>query len=154
MCIRDSPILYHDLFVGRENDVEEVVRRVASAHIVNINGAPGFGKSTLAIHVGYELVKKGTSVRYINVEDKLSLLKDEKGDFKGDFNCTASQQVPIDNTSSVIEFSRTSLVTPLNSTVTLSHSTEVRHLLKSYKIGVLGLTVLLFSSLTTVMISS
>lgn len=31
----DLPILYHDLFVGRENDVEEVVRRVASAHILS-----------------------------------------------------------------------------------------------------------------------
>ena len=60
------------------------------------------------------MVKNGTSVRYINVEDKLSLLKDEaksKGEFIGD---KAPQQVPIDKTSSVIEFSRTPLVTPLN----------------------------------------
>ena len=31
----------------------------------------------LAVHVGYEIVKKGTSVRYINVEENLSLLKDK-----------------------------------------------------------------------------
>ena len=66
----DLPII-HPLFVGRENDTREVLLKVARAHIVNINGAPGFGKSTLAIHVGYEVVKNGTSVRYINVEDKM-----------------------------------------------------------------------------------
>ena len=66
----DLPII-HPLFVGRENDVHQVLLKVAKAHIVNINGAPGFGKSTLAIHVGYEVVKNGTSVRYINMEDKM-----------------------------------------------------------------------------------
>ena len=65
---RDLPRI-HPLFVGRENDVHQVLLRVARAHIVNINGAPGFGKSTLAIHVGYEIVKNGSSVRYINLED-------------------------------------------------------------------------------------
>ena len=66
----DLPMI-HSLFVGRENDVNQALHKVATSHIVNINGAPGFGKSTLAIHVGYEVVKNGTSVRYINVEDKM-----------------------------------------------------------------------------------
>ena len=57
----DLPI-FHPLFVGRENNVHQILLKVARAHIVNINGAPGFGKSTLAIHVGYEVVKNGTSV--------------------------------------------------------------------------------------------
>ena len=57
----DLPII-HPLFAGRENDVHQVLLEVARAHIVNINGAPGFGKSTLAIHVSYEVVKNGTSV--------------------------------------------------------------------------------------------
>ena len=57
----DLPII-HPLFVDRENDVHQVLLRVARAHIVNINGAPGFGKSTLAIHVGYEILKNRTSV--------------------------------------------------------------------------------------------
>ena len=61
----DLPII-HLLFVDREN---QVLLRMARAYIVNINGAPGFEKSTLAINVGYEIVKNGTSVRYINVED-------------------------------------------------------------------------------------
>ena len=58
------PIIY-PLFVGREKDTHQILLRVARAHIININGAPGFGKSTLAIHVGYEIFKSGTSVRYI-----------------------------------------------------------------------------------------
>ena len=66
----DLPII-HPLFVGRENDMNQVLHKVATAHIVNINGAPGFGKSTLAIHIGYEIVKNGTSVQYINIEDKV-----------------------------------------------------------------------------------
>ena len=51
-----------DFFVGRENDISMVVSMMESAHIININGAPGIGKSTLAIHVGYELLRNGTSV--------------------------------------------------------------------------------------------
>ena len=66
----DLPMI-HSLFVGREYDVHQVLLKVATSHIVNINGAPGFGKSTLAIHVGYEIVKNGTSVRYIDIEDKM-----------------------------------------------------------------------------------
>ena len=50
--------------------MQQVLSEVARANILNINGAPGFGKSTLAIHVGYKVFKNGTSVRYINIEDK------------------------------------------------------------------------------------
>ena len=70
----------HPLFVGRENDVHQVLLRVARAHIVNINGAPGFGKSTLAIHIGYEILKNGTSVRYINIEDNLFFLVNQQNE--------------------------------------------------------------------------
>ena len=50
--------------MGRENNVHAVSNKVAQTHIVNVNGAhqAWVGKSTLAIHVGYELVKNGTSV--------------------------------------------------------------------------------------------
>ena len=85
----DLPII-HPLFMGRENDVYQVLHKVATAHIVNINGAPGFGKSTLVIHVGYEIVKKGTSVRYINVEDKILSMVNQwqrsKGKTKPEFS--------------------------------------------------------------------
>ena len=64
----DLPLL-HGLFIGRENDISVVMEKAEKANILNINGAPGFGKSTLAIHVGYRLVESCISVRYINMEE-------------------------------------------------------------------------------------
>ena len=62
-------------FVGREKDMTTILNRLTTSHIVSISGAPGFGKSLLAIHIGYEMVKRGTTVRYIDAADKLSYLK-------------------------------------------------------------------------------
>ena len=42
---------------------------IKTTHIVNICGAPGFGKSTLAIHVGYALHKENIDVRYIDTDE-------------------------------------------------------------------------------------
>ena len=85
----DLPII-HPLFVGRENDVHQVLLKVARAHVVNINGAPGFGKSILVIHVSYEVVKNGISVRYINIEDKIFSIvnhwRRSKGKAKSEFS--------------------------------------------------------------------
>ena len=67
----DLPVI-SSIFVGRERDLEEVYKKAQNVHIVNINGAPGFGKSFLAVHTGYEIIKNGTPVRYINIEDKLA----------------------------------------------------------------------------------
>ena len=64
----DLPLL-DGLFVGREQDTIEVVRKAMNANILNINGAPGFGKSTVAIHAGYRLFKDCISVRYIDIEE-------------------------------------------------------------------------------------
>ena len=53
--------------------MEEVLNLVdfsnSSTRIVNIIGSPGFGKSTLVIHVGHEVVKKGDVVHYVNLAD-------------------------------------------------------------------------------------
>ena len=94
--------------MGRENDVHQVLRRVTNAHIVNINGAPGFGKSTLAIHVGYEMIKNGTSVRYINVEDKLSSFVNEpqKSEGKAIPKLSSNTNIHQAQKSSLIECSR------------------------------------------------
>lgn len=67
----DLPNIHSNLFIGRDKDVSMIVRKIHSASIVNVNGAPGFGKSTVVIHVGYELVSNGTSVRYVDVEQSL-----------------------------------------------------------------------------------
>lgn len=65
----------NDLFVGRSDDMMKIGQLMNIAHIISINGAPGFGKSQLAIHVGYEMLKRGTNVRYIDAVEKLSYLK-------------------------------------------------------------------------------
>ena len=60
-------------FFGREKEMKEVSRlldfRDSDVRIVNIYGSPGFGKSTLAIHVGHEMVKFGVTVHYVNMDD-------------------------------------------------------------------------------------
>lgn len=66
----DLPVLLGP-FVGRDHDLSEVTNKAQNVHIVNINGAPGFGKSFLGMHLGYKIVKNGTPVRYVNIEDKL-----------------------------------------------------------------------------------
>ena len=112
----DLPTI-HPPFIGRENDIYQVLRRVANAHIVNINGAPGFGKSTLAIYIGYEIFKNGTSVRYINVEDKVSSivnqLQKSEGEAMPEF--TSNTNVHQAQTNALIEFRRFLLsVMPIN----------------------------------------
>ena len=104
----DLPVI-HPLFVGRENDMNQVLHRVASAHIVNINGAPGFGKSTLAIHVGYEILKNGSSVRYINIEDKVFSIVYEHQKSKGKPISEGTYKAHQTHQSSLIELSRSSL---------------------------------------------
>ena len=58
-------------FVGRESDVRNVTDILVSnrVSIVGISGSPAFGKSTLAIHIGYEVVKNHITVGYINADE-------------------------------------------------------------------------------------
>ena len=56
-------------FVGRDEDVNNVTNILFSAHsvvqMVNIVGLPAVVKSTLAIHIGYEMASRVVAVRYI-----------------------------------------------------------------------------------------
>ena len=60
-------------FVGREEDMKEITKLItfekSDIRIVDITGSPGFGKSTLAIHVGHEMVRKEVVVHYINLAE-------------------------------------------------------------------------------------
>ena len=60
-------------FFGHEKEMKEVTGlldfRDSDIRIVNIYGSPGFGKSTLAIHVGHEMLKEGVTVDYVNMDD-------------------------------------------------------------------------------------
>jgi len=52
-------ILEEEVFVGRETEIEELTDWIENSTIVSIVGSPGFGKSTLAIHVGHVITEKG-----------------------------------------------------------------------------------------------
>ena len=61
-------------FVGRDKEIEYITRLLHFANhshtnMVHIFGLPAVGKSTLAIHVGYEMARRGVAVRYINVDE-------------------------------------------------------------------------------------
>ena len=64
-------------FIGREKEVQNISHLLSflettgsneeNPNMVNIIGAPGFGKSTLAIAVGNELLKRGIHVHYVDL---------------------------------------------------------------------------------------
>ena len=62
-------LLETETFVGREDEIQELIHRIEKIRIVSIVGPPGFGKSTLAIHVGHAVCNGGTNVHYINLQD-------------------------------------------------------------------------------------
>ena len=100
----DLPTIHHnDFFVGRENDISMVISMMANTHIININGGPGIGKSTLAIHIGYELLRNGTSVRYINMDEKISLFKASINSNKGFSSTVEHDSEQMEEIKSVID---------------------------------------------------
>ena len=61
-------------FVGRDKEMDEIVSMLdygtsKSTRIVNVYGSPGFGKSTLVIHVGHRMLANGVNVHYVNLVD-------------------------------------------------------------------------------------
>lgn len=62
----------HTVFIGRETELKRLVDCVqlnSNTSIVSITGPPGFGKSTLAIHAGYEAEKLGYTVMYVDIAE-------------------------------------------------------------------------------------
>ena len=65
------PPLIHN-FVGRQTDIDQLHMALefsAKHRIVGITGAPGFGKSTLAIHIGHILKDDGVKVIYVDMNE-------------------------------------------------------------------------------------
>ena len=60
------PIITQKL-IGREADMDTVMNYLNEVKLVTLYGSPGFGKSELALHIGHELLKKGTDVIYLKV---------------------------------------------------------------------------------------
>ena len=69
----DLPILTPN-FVGRQTDIKKVLQVIdytdgAASRIISITGAPGFGKSTLAIRIGHKLTKDDVQVLHIDMNE-------------------------------------------------------------------------------------
>ena len=74
------PYKTEHFFVGREQEMRELIQAIESNfQIVSIVGTPGIGKSTLAIHVGHEMHKRGMVIQYVDLYEisSLSSVKDE-----------------------------------------------------------------------------
>ena len=110
----DLPALSQEAFVGREVDIQEVFNKVTTAHIINVNGAPGFGKSVLAVQVGYKVIRNGTSVRYINLEDKLSLFKFVKSQEITNPEFVVTNPAKCPGMNSVVEFHKFTIAMPMD----------------------------------------
>ena len=63
-------------FLGRDREIADLVRLLdpqsTAVRTVSIVGPPGFGKSSLAIHVGHAIIDKGAVVNYVNL-DKVAI---------------------------------------------------------------------------------
>ena len=70
-----SPSLpdYVSHFSGREEEINDIVHWLdpqnTAVRIVSIVGPPGFGKSSLAIQVGHEMIDRGVVVNYVNLDE-------------------------------------------------------------------------------------
>ena len=60
-------------FSGREKEISDIVHWLdphnTDVRVVSIVGPPGFGKSSLAIHVGHEMIDQGVVVNYVNLDE-------------------------------------------------------------------------------------
>ena len=71
-------LLETEAFVGRQTEIQKIAQWIEKIWIVSIVGPPGFGKSTLAIHVGHTVCNGGTNVHYVNLQDlsRVDLLRE------------------------------------------------------------------------------
>ena len=59
-----------DHFTGRDDAMSTIAGWFDSkTRIVSVIGSPGFGKSTLAIHIGHLMLKRGYIVHYVNLDE-------------------------------------------------------------------------------------
>ena len=60
-------------FVGRRTDIDKLLEHLEfsanASRIIQITGSPGFGKSTLAIHIGHIVIIEGVEVKYVDVDE-------------------------------------------------------------------------------------
>lgn len=84
------------MMFGREEDMKNLTKLWVDEKVqfINVYGPPGWGKSTLVIRFGHQVVEGGTSVVYINVNDtnKFSVLQRDVRDKIP--QCSRTQDLP------------------------------------------------------------
>ena len=70
---KSLPSIGHKIFIGRDASMNEIMQKIdyvkSYPPIISIVGPPGFGKSTLAIHIGHEMVADGVLVYYVDMTE-------------------------------------------------------------------------------------
>ena len=67
-------ILEEEVFVGRETKLEVLTDMIGNSTIISVVGSPGFGKSTLAVHVGHKITEKGgVVVHYTDLYEEVDM---------------------------------------------------------------------------------
>ena len=105
----DLPIM-NSHFIGREVEMAMILQQINIAHIINVNGAPGFGKSLLAIHTGYQMVQRGSTVRYIDAADKFTACKFDITESTPTHSQELEQTTQASNTFSLIQKSQSAIM--------------------------------------------
>ena len=87
-------------FVGREVEVRELMDLVdfSDSHnrVISIVGPPGFGKSTLAIHIGHNMVREGITVHYVDMMEVSSMQSLAEKVLDCDSNIVAIRNITVD----------------------------------------------------------
>ena len=87
-------------FVGREKEMEEMIQLVdfgnPNPQIVSIVGPPGIGKSTLAIHVGHDMVVQGVVVHYVDMVEVSSMQALAEKVLESDSDLVSTKNVTVD----------------------------------------------------------
>ena len=100
---KSLPSIGHKIFVGREMSTKEIIQEIDYAkpyppihHVVGIVGPPGFGKSTLAIHIGHEMVADGVLVHYVDMTEVFNKQALAEKILAGDAGVVAIKNITID----------------------------------------------------------
>ena len=95
---KSLPFHDHKVFVGRELSMREIIQEIYKPHppIISIVGPPGFGKSTLAIHIGHAMLADGFLVNYVDMSEVSSKQALAEKILAGDSGIVAIKNVTVD----------------------------------------------------------
>ena len=97
---KSLPSIGHKIFIGRDASMNEIMQKIdyvkSYPPIISIVGPPGFGKSTLAIHIGHEMVADGVLVYYVEMTEVSSKQALAEKILAGDAGIVAIKSITID----------------------------------------------------------